>query len=158
MLVLFWICIFAIAAGPIIFFRMDLLPSLTTCSSKTSGRALDAARFKEGCSVAFMSICRIIHIILIIYLTFDSEAPTYACVEFSFNRPTAPYEQLISYSTPLLVVIQGVFYPIFLLAGGSFLHISRIVNYFLIVNFKLHLLQYSRVRSGMMQNCVIQVC
>lgn len=117
-LVLFWVCIFAIAAGPIIFFRLDLWPSLRMCSSKSSGRALDAARFKEGSSVAFMSLCRIVHIVLIISLTFDSNAPSYACVEFSFNRPLAHSNNVLSYTSPLLEVIQAIFYPVFLLAGN----------------------------------------
>lgn len=117
-LVLFWVCIFAIAAGPIIFFRLDLWPSLKMCSSKSSGRALDAARFKEGSSVAFMSLCRIVHIVLIISLTFDSNAPSYACVEFSFNRPSAHSNNVLSYTSPLLEVIQAIFYPVFLLAGN----------------------------------------
>ena len=117
-LVIIWTCIFAIAAGPIIFFRFDLWPSFRMCSSKSSGRALDVARLKQGVSVAFLSICRFVNIVLIISLTFDSKAPTFACVEFSFNRQRTPSENIISYSTPLLEVIQGIFYPVFLLAGS----------------------------------------
>ena len=111
---LLWICIFAIATGPIIFLRFDLWPSFKMCSSHSTGRALEAARFKQGCTVALMSFCRILHIALIISVSFDAKAPTYACVEFSFNRRS---DGVVSYSTPLLEVIQGVFYPIFLLAG-----------------------------------------
>ena len=113
-LVMLWICIFAIATGPIIFMRFDLWPSFRMCSSNSTGRALDSARFKQACTVAMMSVCRIVHIALIISMSFDARAPSYACVEFAFNRRV---DGLVSYSTPLLEVIQGVFYPIFLLAG-----------------------------------------
>ena len=113
-LIILWVCLFAISSGQIIFLRFDLWPSFKICSSKSSGRLLDAARFNQGCAVAFMSVCRIVHLALIISISFDSKAPTYACVEFSFNRRS---DGIISYSTPLLEVIQGIFYPIFLLAG-----------------------------------------
>lgn len=112
-LIILWTFLFGIAAGPIIFLRFDLWPSFRTWVSKSSAKALVAARFNQGWSVACLSICRVVQLVLVISLTFNLEAPNFACVEFAFNRQ----ESGERFSSPFLEVLQSIFYFLFLLAG-----------------------------------------
>jgi hypothetical protein len=72
-----------------------------------------------GCSVAFLSICRIVQLALIISLTFDLEAPNFACVEFAFNRQVEN-DSTETFSTPLLDALQSIFYFFFFIAGNYY--------------------------------------
>jgi hypothetical protein len=118
-----WTFLFGIATGPIIFLRFDLWPSFRTWVSKSSAKALVAARFKQGCSVAFLSICRIVQLALIISLTFNFEAPNFACVEFAFNRQVEN-DSTETFSTPLLEALQSIFYFFFLIAGTRSMYVK----------------------------------
>ena len=131
---------FCIAAGPIIFLRIDLWPPLRAwfpcaCPRSCGGHVpaplsnilkLQAARVKEGFLVAVMSALRLAYLAMLVTIAFQTKAPTFACVEFSFNRsnqPSVTTDGLLQpteptpYTTSGFELIQALFYPVFLLAG-----------------------------------------
>ena len=63
---------------------------------------------------------------MLVTIAYQTKAPTFACVEFSFNRsnqPSATTDGLLQspaatlYTTPGFELLQALFYPFFLLAG-----------------------------------------
>lgn len=139
-LAMLWVCIFSIAAGPIIFLRLDLWPPLRACFPCSFPRGccgntttshplpnvikLQAARLKEGLIVVLMSALRLCYLAMMVAIAFNTNAPTFACVEFSFNRqnqPSATAADGLSsaantpYTNPVFELIQALFYPVFLL-------------------------------------------
>ena len=63
---------------------------------------------------------------MLVTIAFQTNAPTFACVEFSFNRsnqPSTTADSLLQshddthYTTPGFELLQALFYPVFLLAG-----------------------------------------
>ena len=63
---------------------------------------------------------------MLVVIAFQTKAPTFACVEFSFNRqnqPSVTTEGFLQptdptpYTTSGFELIQALFYPVFLLAG-----------------------------------------
>jgi hypothetical protein len=116
-LALLWTFLLAISTCPILYFCFHCGPCFYLFRSSSNGKALKTAKFKEGCSVAFLSVCRIVHIALIVTLTFLREAPTFACVEFSFRHKEQ--DNAYNYSSPLFSMIEAIFYPTFMLAGKT---------------------------------------
>ena len=102
-LALLWVCVFCVAAGPVIFLRLDLWPPLRAClplSGPCVGAdaapvphvvRLQAARVKEGVLVAALSALRLAYLAMLVAIAFQTRAPTFACVEFSFNRQVRRY-------------------------------------------------------------------
>ena len=153
-LALLWICLFSIAIGPIICCRIHHWPPLQawfpfqffpTFSTRDDGidiargngvvpisnvTKLQRARVKEGCLVAIMSALRLAYLAMLVTIAFQTKAPTFACVEFSFNRSNQPSvttdgllqsTEATHYTTPGFELLQALFYPFFLLAGRYYL-------------------------------------
>jgi hypothetical protein len=75
--------------------------------------------------VLFMSIIRIIALVLIVADTFKGQLDAYSCVEFAFL--TFPFENkdfsktALIYWDPIYVLVLASYYPLFLLAGVLFM-------------------------------------
>jgi hypothetical protein len=127
-LALLWVCVFCVAAGPVVFLRLDLWPPLRACLPGGCVGAeaapvphvvrLQAARVKEGVLVAALCALRLAYLAMLVAIAFQTRAPTFACVEFSFNRRGQPAADAdpTPYTTTPFELIQAVFYPVFLLA------------------------------------------
>ena len=106
-LALLWVCVFCVAAGPVIFLRLDLWPPLRAClplSGPCVGAdaapvphvvRLQAARVKEGVLVAALSALRLAYLAMLVAIAFQTRAPAPAPAPSAPSpprpqRPTVP--------------------------------------------------------------------